>query len=799
MKFSKNWLLEWVDPNVSTEQLGDKFTSLGFEIENVIPAAIAFNHVVVAEILETTRHPDAEKLQVCTVSDGTETYQIVCGAKNARAGLKVALAKIDAVLPNGLKISKATLRGIESFGMLCSSTEIGLTESSEGILELPADAPLGKSIYDHFGLNDEIIEVAITPNRGDCMSMKGLAREIAVGYQVKLNTRGGAEAVPFDALATKVPQRQDPEQKHLVTVKSPDLCPRYTARIIKNIDPNAKTPIWLQEKLRRSGMHSIHPIVDIANYVMLEIGQPMHAFDLAKISGDIQVRLAQAGEQLELLNDTTVKLRTDTLVIADSKTPLAIAGIMGGKVSGVTASTRDILLESAFFSPSYTMGHARHYNITTDSAQRFERGVDPHITLTALNRATQLILDICGGDASEITEVISQDKLPQAKKISLRRARIARILGITIADTEVVRILETLGMSVASNHDGWDVQTPTWRFDLNIEVDLIEELARVYGFTNIPAHAPVEQLTLKVDPEALRSTYAIKQRLANCGYYETLTYSFIDPKWQDLLFPKQESLKLINPLSADLSVMRTSLWPNLLNALINNQNYQQERVRLFEVGRVFLPTDKGLTQPLHLGGIIAGSALPEQWGAQTRTADFFDVKGDLELLLKPCGELQFMPVQSPILHPGQSAQIFCNDLSIGILGALHPAISQQLKMTNNVLLFELDLDKIAQIVVPQFTTVSKFPAIRRDLAMVVREEITFKQVYDIVQNSAGQLVTDINIFDVYQGAGIEAGNKSLALRLTLQTSDRTLVEEEVNQVIEQVINSLKVQLQAKLR
>jgi phenylalanyl-tRNA synthetase beta chain len=788
MKFSKNWLLAELrsDLNVTAWELADKFTSLGFELESLAQIN-AISNLVSAEIRKACQHPDAERLQICTVYDGSQEYQIVCGAKNARAGIKVALAKIGAQLPNGIRIGKAKLRGVESCGMLCSASELELTEKSEGILELPMDIEPGLNLSDYFGLDDSIIDLAITPNRGDCLSMRGLVREIAAGYGFFLPQSANIE------LSRELPFGMD------VNVIEPKLCPRYCARIIKGINPNVQLPIEIAERLRRSGIGSKYPVVDIVNYVMLELGQPMHTFDLNKIEGNIEVRLAKASEKLELLDDNTVTLRKDTLVIADSKNPLAIAGIMGGKTSGVTAQTTDILLESAFFIPDYMMGHARLYNITTDSAQRFERGVDPQITLDALNRATQLILEICGGEASEITEVISQDKLPQPKTIILRRARIARILGITIADTEVVRILESLGMSVVSNNHGWEVRTPTWRFDLNIEVDLIEELARIYGFANIPAQVPVEQLNIKVDSEAQRSTYAIKQRLADCGYYETLTYSFIDPKWHDLLFPQQDSIRLINPLSADLSVMRTSLWPNLLNALINNQNYQQERVRLFEVGRVFVPTENGLTQPLHLGAVIAGSALPEQWGVPTRAADFFDVRGDLELLLKPCGELQFRSASNPILHPGQSAQIFCNDISIGILGALHPAIHQQLKITNNVLLFELDLDKIAQIIVPQLTTVSKFPTIRRDLAIVVGEEITFKQVYDIVQNSAGKLLTDLSIFDVYQGAGIDLGNKSLALRLTLQAPDRTLVEDEVNQVIEQVINSLKIQLQAKLR
>lgn len=794
MKFSKNWLLKWVNPNVSIQQLADKFTSLGFEVESVTPVSVIFNNVVVAEILDATRHPDAEKLQVCNVSDGKETYQIVCGAKNARAGLKVALAKIDAVLPNGLKIGKAKLRGVESFGMLCSTTELGITEVSEGILELPADAPLGKDIYEYFGLNDDIIEVAITPNRGDCMSIKGLAREIAAGYGLS-SCRGVLTAYG----KSEEGARNAPLQACSISVKNPDLCPRYTARTIKNINPDSKTPIWLQEKLRRSGMRSIHPVVDVANYVMLEMGQPMHAFDLAKISGAIEVRLAETGEKLELLDNNTVDLRTDTLLIADAQNPLAIAGIMGGKASGVTASTTDIILESAFFSPSYCMGHARHYNITTDSAQRFERGVDPQITLDALNCATQLILEICGGEASEVTEVISKDKLPQSKNIMLRRARIARILGITISDTDVVRILESLGMNVVTNNQGWDVTTPTWRFDLNIEVDLIEELARVYGFDNIPAQVPVEQLIVKVASESLRSTYSIKQRLADCGYYETLTYSFIDPKWHDLLFPNQDAVKLINPLSVDLSVMRTSLWPNLLNALINNQNYQQERVRLFEVGRVFIPTKTDLIQPIHIGGIVSGSAFPEQWGHQLRAADFFDIKGDLELLLKPFGELRFVPVEHPVLHPGQSAQILRGNEVLGIVGALHPSLRQQLKINNNVLLFELDLAVISQSAVPRYKTVSKFPATRRDLSIVLAQTITFEQVYDIVRKSAGELLVEINIFDVYYGAGIAPNNKSLALSLILQHPDRTLIEEEVNQVTEQVVLELKKHLHAQLR
>jgi phenylalanyl-tRNA synthetase beta chain len=791
MKFSKNWLLEWVDPKVGTEQLAEKFTSLGFEIESVTPVSKPFNNVVIAEILEASRHPDAEKLQVCKVTDGKAEYQIVCGAKNARAGIIVALAKIDAVLPNGLKIGKAKLRGIESFGMLCSSSELGITEVSEGILELPTSAPLGKNITDYFNeANGATIEVAITPNRGDCMSIQGLAREIGTAYKLPLS-------IPSEKIITV-----NCSDLVKVNVSESELCPRYCARVIKGIKQYIQTPDLYVDRLRAAGIRSIHPVVDIVNYVMLEIGQPMHAFDLAKVNGDIQVRLAKADEQLELLDDNTVQLRADTLVIADSKNPLAIAGIMGGKPSGVTAPTTDIILESAFFSPNYCMGHARHYNITTDSAQRFERGVDPHITLDALNRATQLILEICGGNASEITEVISHDNLPKSKKIILRRARIVRILGITISDQDVKNILERLGMIVVANNHGWEIQTPSWRFDLTIEVDLIEELARVYGFNHIPAQIPMEQLTVKVESESLRSTYAIKQRLVDCGYYETLTYSFIDPKWQNLLFPKQDTVKLINPLSADLSVMRTCLWPNLLQALINNQNYQQERVRLFEVGRVFIPSSEGLLQPHHVSGIVSGSAFPEQWGVPNRAADFFDIKGDLELLLncrQDRQQFEFIPIDHPLLHPGQSAQILQGSVVLGVVGALHPAVAQQLKITSNVFLFELDLAEIAQTAIPHFVTVSKFPIIRRDLAIVLAEMITFQQVYDIVQKSASELLVELNLFDVYRGAGIESGYKSLALRLTLQAPERTLIEAEVNQVIERVVNRLQTDLHAQLR
>lgn len=796
MKFSKNWLLEWVKPQATVQQLSEKFTSLGFEIESITPLSVTFTNVVVAEILEAVRHPDAEKLQVCKVSDGKEIYQIVCGAKNARAGIKVALAKIGAQLPNSLKISKAKLRGIESFGMLCSVSELGMADTSEGILELPSNASLGMDIYEFFSLNDDIIDVAITPNRGDCLSIRGLAREIAAGYGLTL---------PDKSRSVFAPQANKTVNDSVtVIVKQPKLCPRYCTCIIKNINPEAKTPIWMQEKLRRSGMSSIHPVVDVTNYVMLELGQPMHAFDYAKIIGGIEIRLATAGEKLELLDTNTVTLRSDTLVIADSQKPLAIAGIMGGKPSAVTAQTTNVVLESAFFSPDYCMGHPRHYNITTDSSQRFERGVDPEITLIALHRAIQLILEICGGQANEImageiTEVVATDQLPHPKIINLRRARIERILGVTIPDHEVVRILEGLGMKVSTSSQAWEVTTPSWRFDLNIEVDLIEELARVYGFDQIPVVPPCEQLVIKTDPEDQRTIYSIKQRLAACGYYETLTYSFIDPKWHELLFPNQDSIKLLNPLSAELSVMRASLWPSLLNALLVNNSYQQERVRLFEVGRVFLGSQKDLAQPLRLGAIVSGSALPEQWGVPTRAADFFDVKGDLELLLKPCGSIRFEPIDNLILHPGQSAQILLDEVVIGLIGVLHPSISQQLKLTNNVLLFEVDLDKISHIEIPQFQRVSKFPAIRRDLAIVVSEEIAFKQLYDIVENSAGSLLADLSVFDIYRGSGVGAGKKSVALRLTLQKTDRTLVEDEVNQVIEQVTANLKTNLQAQLR
>ena len=784
MQLSKDWLLEWVNPEKSTQTICDQLTAVGLEVDSVQPVAAKFTGLVVAKIISAEPHPDADKLKVCLVDDGKQQLQIVCGGKNARDGIKVVLATVGAVLPGDFKIKPAKLRGKESFGMLCSESELGLAESSEGILELPADAPLGEDIRHYLKLDDAIIDIDLTPNRGDCLSIKGLARELGVINQIDVTP------------PTVTPVAATHDNTVAVTIKAQAACPRYCSRVINNIDHSQQTPLWMQEKLRRGGVRSICPVVDVTNYVSLELGQPMHAFDLKAIEKQIVVRFAKADEALELLDGQHVSLNEKTLIVADQKQPLAIAGVMGGVASSVTAETESVVLECAFFNPLAIMGTARRYGVHTDSSQRFERGVDPSITLEALEYATQLILYICGGQPGPINEAVSESDLPQRKTIILRRAQISKVLGFAISDEKVADILQRLGLEIKLQDAGWSVVTPLHRFDLSLEEDLIEEVARIYGYDHIPSIVPSGQLTMLPFSETHNNVHAIRNVLVEHGYHETLSYSFIDPKLQALIFPEVEGIALQNPIANNLSVMRTSLWPNLIAAVAHNQKHQQDRVRLFEVGRVFNQATSGVTQDLKIAGVASGSREPEQWSASDAKVDFYDVKADIEALLP---EAVFEVAQNSALHPGQSAKIICQGQIVGFIGSLHPRVSQQLKIAGNVVLFELDLTKIVQKSLSQYQPVSKYPQIRRDLAVVVDDGVTFKQVYDIVGNSAGDLLVDVEIFDIYRGAGIAADKKSMAVKMILQHAKRTLVDDEVTRLIDKVVLGLKTSLNAELR
>jgi len=788
MKFSEQWLRQWVNPSLSTEELCHQITMAGLEVDAIEPVAPAFNNVVVGEIIACERHPDADKLQICQVNSGEETLQIICGAANARLGLKVVAALVGAKLPGDLNIKKAKLRGVESYGMLCSAKELGMAEAADGIMELPADAVVGTDIRDYFGLDDSSIEVGLTPNRSDCLSIAGIARD--VGVLCRETVTGPAENSIVGTIADTFP----------VSIEATDDCARYVGRVIKGINRQAVTPIWMQEQLRRSDVRSLDPVVDVTNYVMLELGQPMHAFDLGKLSGGIKVRHALAGEKLRLLNDQEVELKAGTMVIADHKVPVAMAGIMGGADSAVGDDTVDIFFESAFFSPTALAGIARGYGLHTDSSHRFERGVDPQLQVRAMERATELLLEICGGDPGPISEVVVEDKLPQRETITLRAERIERVLGIAIAADEVTDILSRLGMVVTANGDSWQVLPPSYRFDVAIEVDLIEELARIHGYDNIPSNPPLGKLAMRPRTERKQPLGRLRNLLVDRDYQEVITYSFVDPKLQAILSPEQASVSLQNPISAEMSVMRTSLLPGLISTVQHNLNRQQSRVRIFESGLKFVPDGDDVTQTAVLSGAICGSRYEEQWTSEAEKVDFFDIKGDVEALLAAGGhEARFIACSNAALHPGQSADIEVNGKILGYLGALHPAMAQKLGLDQTLYLFELDVAGVCQNRIPAFAALSKFPAIRRDLAIVVDQATSTMEVKDCIQQDASEILQDLILFDVYVGKGIDSGRKSLALGLTLQDNSRTLTDAEVDNFIDKIVSGLESRIGATLR
>lgn len=791
MKFSEQWLRTWVNPQVARDELVARLSMAGLEVDSVTPAAGEFSGVVVGEILAAEQHPDADKLRVCQVSNGSETFQVVCGAPNARPGIKIPFAMIGAVLGADFKIKKAKLRGVESFGMLCSAAELQISEANDGLLELAADAPVGEDIRTYLNLDDASIEVDLTPNRGDCLSVAGLAREVGALYDVPVS-RPAIAAVPavHDELRS-------------VEVLAPKACPRYLGRVIRNVDLSRPTPLWMVERLRRSDVRAIDPAVDVTNYVMLELGQPMHAFDLAQIKGGIRVRLAEAGEKLVLLDGQEVELRPDTLVIADHERALAIAGVMGGEHSGVAAGTRDLFLESAFFDTIAIAGKARSYGLHTDSSHRFERGVDSQLAREAMERATALLVEIVGGEPGPIVEVASQADLPQVAPVTLRAERIVQMLGLELSAAEVERLLSALGLKVAASGAGqWRVEIPSHRFDLSIEVDLIEELARLYGYNRLPVRYPQARLAPQPQSEARAELGQLRRLLVARGYQEAVTFSFIDPKWFELFHPGVQPLTLANPISADLAAMRASLWPGLVKALQHNLNRQQTRVRLFESGLRFVGLLDGLKQEAMLAGVICGSRLPEGWANGRETVDFYDLKADVEALLGYAGAgsaFTFAAGEHPALHPGQTARIERDGQLVGYLGALHPELARALDLEQPVFLFELVLAEVAAGRLPQFRELSRFPEVRRDLALLVGREVPSQSLLDDIRAQAGEYLTDLRLFDVYQGKGIDPLSKSVAVGLTWQHPSRTLNDEEVNENLQRVMASLGERFHATLR
>lgn len=789
MKFNELWLREWVPGAPEAEALSTQLTMAGLEVDSITPVAGAFTGVVIGEIVAIAPHPDADKLRVCQVSNGVETVQVVCGAANAQQGLKIPFAQLGALLPDDFSIKKAKLRGVESFGMLCATAELGLAEQSDGLLELPADAPVGTDIRAYLQLDDNEFEIGLTPNRADCLSITGLTREVATLNRID---------VIAPAIASVAATIDD---VFPVSIDAKAECPRYAGRVIRNVDLSRPAPQWLTERLRRCGVRSIDPVVDVTNYVMLELGQPMHAFDLDTLQGGICVRLAHVGETLQSLDKQELKLRPDTLVIADQQKALALAGVMGGQESAVSATTQHIFLESAFFAPNLLAGCARSYGLHTESSHRFERGVDYQLQVQAIERATQLILDIVGGQPGPVVEVVTE-QLPQPARIHLRRHAIARLLGIEIADAEVETILHALGLQVEAAGDGWDAQVPSWRFDLSIEVDLIEELARIYGYNRLPVRSITADLPLPNKPERQLNIAAVRRSFVARGYQEVITYSFVDPKMQALLAAGQPVVELRNPISGDMSVMRTTLWAGLLQALQHNVNRQQGRVRLFETGLNFVPAAEGLpVQQKMLALAVTGSRDPESWSAKAEPADFYDVKGDVEALLDLArvADVSFVSATHSALHPGQSAAIRKGDTVIGWVGALHPEIQAKLGLAQPVYLVELEWAAINEGQLPRFAELSKFPEVRRDLAVLVDRDLAASTLLAAVKESAGESLRDLTLFDVYQGKGIDPQRKSLAFGLTFQHSSRTLTEEEINASVETVVNVLRTRFTAELR
>ena len=789
MKFSEQWLREWVNPAIDSQELMDQITMAGLEVDGSEPVAGNFEGVIVGEVTRVEPHPDADKLRVCQVSNGKESVQVVCGAPNVREGLKVPFAEVGAVLPGDFRIKKAKLRGQPSEGMLCSASELQLSDDHEGLMELPAGAPVGKDLVSYLGLSDVTIDIDLTPNRADCLSIRGIAREVGVLNSLAVEE---PEVEPVDAVHSEVPE---------VTVRAPEGCPRYLGRILRGVNLAAETPLWMQEKLRRSGIRSIDPAVDVTNYVMLELGQPMHAFDRDEIQGGIVVRMAEAGEKLVLLDGQEVELTPETLLIADHEKPVAIAGVMGGEHSGVSSKTRDLLLESAYFDPIRIAGKARHYGLHTDASHRFERGVDYNLAREAMERATALLMSIVGGEPGEIVEVASKDNLPADRTVDLREARVEEVLGLAIDRTTVEEILSRLGLRIEKLlKNGWRIRVPSFRPDIAIEEDLIEEVGRIYGYNNLPVTEPTGSLGLRPQEEAVRPLSAIRDYFVASGYQEAITYSFVDPKVQKLLDPEREGIALANPISADLSVMRTTLWSGLVKTVAHNQNRQQPRIRLFETGLRFVNGADGIEQQPMLAGIVAGNQLPENWANGRRNADFFDVKGELESLFTLLGiEVNFIASQHPALHPGQTAELVRDGEHVGWLGTLHPQVQKKLDLNGTILMFELFLNSVVSGYVPNFKEISKFPEVRRDLAIIIGSDVAFAEVERVARKHAGECLTALRAFDVYEGENLGEGNRSLALSLFWQHPERTLNEDEVHSLFNGVIEALKEELGATLR
>ena len=794
MKINEVWLREWVDPDIDRATLLEQLTMAGLEVESVQGVGGDCTGVVVGKVTESVRHPDADKLSVCQVFDGTDTFQVVCGAPNVREGMISAYARVGAVLPGEFKIRKAKLRGVESLGMLCSADELNLGDDADGILELGDELVIGSDLNAALALDDVTIDLDLTPNRGDCLSVRGLAREVGVLNDLVVNQ---VTTAPTDAtIETTFP----------VELGAPAGCPRYLGRVIEGIDIGARSPLWLTERLRRCGLRSIDPVVDVTNYVMLELGQPMHAFDLSQLDGKIVVRAAKAGETITLLDGQEIALEETTLLITDGKGPVAIAGVMGGERSGVQSDTCDVFLECAYFAPLSIAGTARRFGLHTDASHRYERGVDFDLQTQAMDRATELLLSVVGGNPGPVVESVDREQLPSVQRVSLRQRRLDELLGVAIDAAEVDTLLHRLDFTLVDRsedaHDGivWTIESPTHRFDIEIEADLVEEVCRIYGYNRVPSRTPVTGLALR--PVALeRSEHnALKRQLAANGFQEVITYSFVDPQLQDLLDPGVEPLALANPMSSEQSVMRTNLLPGLVGALRSNINRQQVSVRLFELGLCFLPGEK-LDQTLVLGGLLWGRRAMESLHDRGDAVDFFDLKGEVERLLEWCGykSITYAAADDPVLHPGQRAAIHAEGVEIGRLGRLHPEIEQRLELSAETFVFEFAGDAVLTRPLRTFSEISKFPSVRRDFAFVLNESVSARQVEESLKRALGDALTEFRLFDLYRGKGIDSNEKSVAVGLTFQHPSATLTESEISQFVEKAVTALERDLNARLR
>ena len=789
MKFSENWLRELVNLPVSTEKLVDQLTMAGLEVETVISCRPDFKGVIVALVKQVSSHPESDKLTICRVEAGKgKEAIIVCGAPDIEAGNYYALAAPGAVLPNNKKISVAAIKNIKSEGMLCSGAELELSENRDELLKLGDDARPGMDLVEYLALDDHSIELSLTPNRGDCLSLTGIAREVAVLNRLKFKR----------SLIQPVPSTIKDSRK--IKLDAVEACPRYAGRIIKNVNNKKPAPAWLTERLRRSGIRSINAVVDITNYVMLELGQPMHAFDDDKLKGNISVRYADAGEKLSLLDGQEKTLSPDTLVIADEQGALAMAGIMGGLATSVTVGTQNIFLESAYFSSQAIAGRARKYGLHTDSSHRFERGVDSTLQKEAVERASRLILKYCGGEPGPTLDIRVKKAIPAQIIVPLRLEKIRQLLGVAIPAGRVKEVLQLLGFKLTGKNGRWRVHVPSHRFDIRIEADLIEEVARIYGYAEIPSTSPKAPLCLEAEIDPARRYEEMMTRLVQRGYYEAITYSFVDPGLQASLLGRDDGIRLLNPISSEMAVMRQSLWPGLLQALLYNIHRQQQRVRLFEHARVYRGSDEP-EQVSVLGGIVYGNNYPKQWDIKGNSSDFFDLKADIEALLKagPGRTLAYHQAGHPALHPGQSAEIMYDDQKVGWLGMLHPAHLQALAIPAPVGLFELELPLIPAKYTVKFTEISKFPSIRRDLSVLLDEDIPVQNVANQIKRVAKDLLNNLELFDVYRGEGIDLGKKSLALGLTFQRSSSTLIDEEIDTIIKNILTSLQQEFGATLR